>query len=359
MQSILNIGTLFSGAGAFEQSLNRLNIKHKILFACDNDKFVKKTYFSNYLIDENKWHDDVRDFNAKKFKYKLDILVGGSPCQSFSIAGKRAGLEDTRGTLFYEFARIVSECRPKMFIFENVKGMLTHDSGNTWRVVLEVFESLGYSFNWKLMNSKDYGIPQNRERVFIVGFRDKKKKYDFPNPIDLNQNLKAFLDDIVDFKYFMSDKGVKFVYNPMRIRKKYTQVNGDIILCQKANQQSNLHGDFVDYNKIKIDNVTFARIHLRSKIVNVKKGKLPQNNQSFIFKFFAKSGLVVRYPNLGKPPTHGLVRRLTPRECFRLMGFPENFKIVVSDQQAYRQSGNSIVVDVLIAILNKVDFKQL
>ena len=157
------VGTLFSGIGAIEHALQRLGIKHEIAFAGDIDPHVKRSYFANHPIDgEKTWHDDVTTFSAKKFRYKIDLLVGGSPCQSFSMVGKRAGLDDTRGTLFYDFARVVDECRPRVFIFENVRGLLNHDGGRTWEIILQVFDSLGYKVHAKTLNSRNYGIPQNR-----------------------------------------------------------------------------------------------------------------------------------------------------------------------------------------------------
>ena len=117
----IKVATLFSGIGAIEHSLKRLNLRHEIIFAGDIDKNCKASYFNNYDISDENWHEDVTIFNAKKYKNKVDLLVGGSPCQAFSMVGKRLGLEDTRGTLFYEFARIVDECKPKVFIYENVR----------------------------------------------------------------------------------------------------------------------------------------------------------------------------------------------------------------------------------------------
>ena len=143
----IRIGTLFSGIGAVEHAFKRLNLNTKIMFACDNDPFVEKSYLANYEIDKKNFYRDVDKtcLNAQKYKYKIDLLVGGSPCQSFSAIGARKGFEDTRGTLFYDFASVISECRPKIFIFENVKGLLSHDQGKTWARVQEVFEKdLGY-----------------------------------------------------------------------------------------------------------------------------------------------------------------------------------------------------------------------
>jgi len=358
MEQELRIGTVFSGSGAFEQALLRQNVNHKILFACDNDKYVKRSYLANYELDEKNFYGDIKELSAKRYRYKLDILVGGSPCQSFSIAGKRAGLEDVRGTLFYEYARIVSESRPKMFIYENVKGLLNHDSGNTWKVVKEVFDSLGYSLHHKILNSRDFGIPQNRERIFIIGFRKKNYKFVFPVGFPLKLIASSFLDSVIDAKYFLSDKGVAFVNDSFRLRKKYTQVNGEVILCQKANQQSNLHGDFIDHNKLTNNNI-FVRMHRRSRPTVFTNAPKYVKTIDYRYKYLKKSNTTVRYLKPVTSTKHNLIRRLTPRECFRLMGYCEDYKIVVSDQQAYKQAGNSIVVDVLIAILKNVDFESI
>jgi DNA (cytosine-5)-methyltransferase 1 len=128
---MLKIGTVFSGIGAFEQALDKLNINYKTLFACDNDRFVKQSYFANYDIDESRWYNDVFDINGKKYQGKIDLFVGGSPCQSFSAIGFREGLKDKRGLLIFEFVRLVKEIQPQVFIFENVKGLLTHNKGET------------------------------------------------------------------------------------------------------------------------------------------------------------------------------------------------------------------------------------
>ena len=140
---------MFSGIGAIEHAFERLGLKHEIVFACDNDAAVKKSYFANYHIDEKNWYDHAETLSekARKYEYKIDLLVGGSPCQSFSMVGNRGGLDDARGTLFYEFAKVIKESRPKVFIFENVKGMLSHDKGNTWKIIKKVFkDDLKYHF---------------------------------------------------------------------------------------------------------------------------------------------------------------------------------------------------------------------
>lgn len=163
----IRLATSFSGIGAIEHAFQRLGLNTDIVFAGDIDDKCKKSYFANYDIDEGRWHTDIHAFDATPFKGKVDIFVGGAPCQAFSMVGKRKGFEDTRGTLFREFARIVKECEPKVFIFENVKGLINHDKGNTWEVIRHTFEDYcGYQIFFKILNSKDYGIPQHRERIF-------------------------------------------------------------------------------------------------------------------------------------------------------------------------------------------------
>jgi DNA (cytosine-5)-methyltransferase 1 len=370
------IGTLFSGIGAIEHAFQRLGIKHRIAFAGDIDPFVKKSYLANHSLDEGAWHDDVTNFDATKFKNKIDILVGGSPCQSFSMVGKRAGLEDTRGTLFFDFARIVNECRPRVFIFENVRGLLSHDSGQTWRTIQDVFLSLGYDINTKTMNSKDYGIPQHRERIFVVGFKKKNPGFTFPDPINLEHTMQDFLEDFTDSKYYLGTKGVKFVTSSKNRLKRYTQINGDIALCEKANQQFNWHGDFVFEgvdSAIDSDEFVFNVNDVEEKYFlskKVKKYVLAGGTKNF--KTSKATDLPVARPLLQSMHKmhragvdnyvtyeRGKIRKLTPRECLRLMGFRDSFKIVVSDTQMYRQAGNSIVVDVLIALLKEIDITSL
>lgn len=170
----IRLGSLFSGIGAIEHALKRLNIKTEIQFASDIEPNCKKSYFANYEITEDRWCSDVHELDAKPYRYKVDLLVGGAPCQAFSLVGKRRGFDDTRGTLFREFARVVKECQPKVFIFENVRGMLNHNKGVTWDVIKKTFEDdLHYDIHFQVLNSRNYGIPQNRERLFCIGFRKR------------------------------------------------------------------------------------------------------------------------------------------------------------------------------------------
>ena len=288
------------------------------------------------------------------------------------MVGKRGGLEDTRGTLFFDFARIVNECRPRVFIFENVRGLLSHDSGQTWRTIQDVFMGLGYDINTKTMNSKDYGIPQHRERIFVVGFRKKNPGFTFPESINLEHTMQDFLEDFTESKYYLGTKGVKFVTSSKNRLKRYTQINGDIALCEKANQQFNWHGDFIFEgveSAIDSDEFVFNVNEVEEKYFlsrKVKKYVLAGGTKNF--KTSKATDLPVARPLLQSMHKmhragvdnyvtyeRGKIRKLTPRECLRLMGFRDSFKIVVSDTQMYRQAGNSIVVDVLMALLKQID----
>lgn len=370
----IKLATLFSGIGAIEYAFKRLNISTDIVFASDIDRFVKESYFANYDIDESRWYSDVHDIKGKKYKGKIDLLVGGSPCQSFSMVGKRRGLNDTRGTLFYEFARIVKESQPKVFIFENVKGLINHDKGNTFETIKATFDELGYTYYHQVLNAKDYGIPQHRERIFVVGFKNANVGFEFPKPISLEHKMQDFLEDYTESKYYLKEKGVKFVTSSKNRQKRYTQINGEIALCQKANQQFNWHGDFVFENSLEqdFDEFIFDVNHVEEKYyLSEKVRDYVLSSGTKNFKTTIKTDLEVARPLLQSMHkmhragvdnyvTHhkGRIRKLTPKECLRLMGFRDDFVQVVSDTQLYRQAGNSIVVDVLIAILKQMDITK-
>lgn len=348
----LKLATVFSGIGAIEHALQRMNIDTDIIFASDIDKFVKKSYFSNYNIDDDRWYDNVYDIDGKKYTNEIDLFVGGSPCQSFSLVGKQKGFDDNRGLLVYEFIRLIDEIKPKVFIFENVKGMLSNNKGETWKTIENNFKNLGYNIHFKVLNSKNYGIPQNRERLFIVGFKTKKD-FKFPEPIQLEITMQDLLEDAPNKKYFLPEKGVKFVTSDKNLRKRYTQIDGEIAICQKANQQFNWHGDFV-YQDLD-------KYFLSEKVQNYVLSTGTKN-----FKTKPKTDLEIARPllsTMAKMHRAGVdnyvtrgkkLRKLTPRECLRLMGFSDTFKIDVSDTQMYKQAGNSIVVDVLINLIDSI-----
>lgn len=405
MTNVIRLGTLFSGIGAIEQALILMNISHENVFACDNgelelkllskkeqkeydklkkiaryritpeeskrrselmkaesrliDKYAKKvadfsskkekrqfvddlyekhakginyvkqTYLANYDIDKDDFHLDVRFFDGRVYADRVDLMVGGSPCQTFSSNGKRGGFADTRGTLFHDYARIISEVHPKAFIFENVKGLLIHDDGNTWAVIKNTFRELNYKIYIRkddngeetaVLNALEYGIPQQRERIFLVGIRnDIKLKQDFcfPKPIELKKTNKDFLDNTVPAKYYLGQKGFDFVTtHPTR-----AQVGRSIQKCQKANQQFNWNGDFI------------------FEPLDKKKHTEEILNRAYVGSWQGQKGVIRMY---------------TPRECLRLMGFPDTFVMPHNDNIMWRQSGNSIVVNVLMAVVNEL-----
>jgi DNA (cytosine-5)-methyltransferase 1 len=369
----IRVGTMFSGIGAIEYALKRLKLNSEILFASDIDPFAKQSYFANYEISEENWYDDVHHIDGSRYKGKVDLLVGGSPCQSFSMVGKRKGFDDTRGTLFYEFARVIKESQPKVFIFENVKGLINHDNGNTFETIKATFDELGYKYYFQVLNAKNYGIPQHRERIFVVGFRDHSVQFSFPQPIELEHKMQDFLEDYTDSKYYLKEKGIKFVTSSKNRVKRYTQINGDIALCQKANQQFNWHGDFVfeEHDGSNFDEFLFDVNEVEEKYyLSDKVRDYVLSSGTKAFKTSIKTDLEVARPLLQSMHkmhragvdnyvTHtGRIRKLTPKECLRLMGFRDDFKQVVSDTQLYRQAGNSIVVDVLIALLKQMDITK-
>ena len=298
---MLRVGTLFSGIGAAEYALRKMGIEHQVLFAGDIDKYVKKAYFANYDMEQTEWHNDVTTFDATPYEGKVDILIGGSPCQSFSAVGNLQGFEDTRGTLFFEYARILNECKPQAFIFENVKNILYHDGGKTFNIILETFKSLGYKVTYKVLNAIDYGIPQVRNRVFVVGFKDHNINYNYPDPKPLNLTVQDLLEEKADSKYFLNQG---FLDNYVFVQ------------CGTWNRHP------------KVDKPIASTL-------TTKMGTLRATQDNY-------------------QTQDGRIRKLTPREGLRLMGFGDDFNIVCSDTQTYKQVGNSIVVDVIGAVLEEI-----
>ena len=328
---------------------------------------VKASYTANYNINEDDFHWNIAFLDGKQYAGKVDLFVGGSPCQSFSFVGKQRGLDDTRGTLFYEYARLIDEIRPKVFIYENVRAVTSHDGGKTWEKMQQVFSELDYSFSWKVLNARDYGVPQNRERLFVVGFRNDlnlDNAFSFPEAVELKKKMQDFLLDNAPGGYFLPEKGVDFVTSEKNLSKRFTQIDGEVQLCQKKNQQFNWHGDFVfqseeDAEKNHIPDL--EKYYLSEKVI---KYVLSTGTKNFYSK--PETDLEVARPLLttmhkmhragvdNYVTTDGRLRKLTPRECLRLMGFSDSFKIVVSDTSMYQQAGNSIVVDVLIHIMEQI-----
>lgn len=214
---MIKVGTFCSGIGSPEEALKELEVEHEVVFACERDKYAKQTYLANHRA--NQMFDDMTTMDMGQEGLYSDVVIAGIPCQSFSLAGKRLGELDPRGLLFYNFYDYVQKQQPKYFIIENVKGLLS--TGTVFANWLELLgqsvnnqynminheDSLMYNIHWTVLNSKDFGVPQNRERVFIIGIRnDLPNNFRFPIGFPLTKRLKDILEPVVDEKYYLSDK---------------------------------------------------------------------------------------------------------------------------------------------------------
>lgn len=355
----LQVATIFSGIGAAEFALKRLNIPHDIVFACDNgeidfvedeDKmhaelreiknlndrkayirskiparktnFVMKSYMANYDIDPDDYYFNVRFLEGNEYRNKVDLFVGGSPCQSFTLLGYQKGLEEARGTLFYEFARLVDEIQPKAFIYENVQGLIKHDKGHTWEVVQRVFESLGYKLHYQVLDAVNYGIPQKRRRIFVVGFKEGGQEFKFPVEKQLHFSLQDFLLENAPDGHVVANNGK--------------------ITIEKANGN--------------VPEKYFLSDRILPGIMSEGTGGFsmtPEIDLKIARPLMSTMHKMHRAGEDNYVTTNGKIRRLAPRECLRLMGFTDDFKIAVSDTQMYKQAGNSVVVDVLMELITE------
>lgn len=306
---------LFAGLGGFRIALE--NNGGKCVFSSEIDKYARETYKNNFGEEPS---GDIIQIKSEEIP-NHDIICAGFPCQPFSIAGKRLGFEDARGTLFFEVARIIKDKRPKAFILENVAGIVSHDNGNTLSTILSILKDLEYSVVWKVLNAKDYGIPQNRNRWYCVGvdtriFSELSEKDIFPN----KTKLTAFISDFIE-------ENVGQSYNVSEIAKKNmeTHINNFI---QKARVKENQP---IIANNIRPSKVSFSATGI-SPCLTAKMGT-GGNNVPVIY-------------NLG--------RKLTEKECLRIMGFPISYKIRANYSQSYKQLGNSVVVKLIEQIAKKL-----
>ena len=372
---VIKVGTVFSGIGSPEQALIRLNVPHKLMFACDNgeriiscdykvefekvkslssakekreyvDKlyadrtrqtnYVQRSYLANYAVEDNNFYQDVILLDGSDFENKVDLFVGGSPCQSFSIAGARGGFEDTRGTLFFEYCRLVNEIKPEVFIYENVYGVLTHDKGSTWKTMQNVFSELGYYFSWQILDARDFGIPQGRRRLFVVGFKNKEcfERFSFPEKINLEDCPLPTMQSMLEEN--MAEGSMQSVEGQLRqIDEKKGEPEERYYLSQKL----------VDY---VLAPGTKNFMHHDAK-TDLPIARALVKNMGNTYR-----ASVNNYVHTNTKAGRGRLRHLTMREVHRLMGYPDSYNIVVSKAQAYRQAGNSIVVDVMMNIEKQI-----
>lgn len=293
---------LFAGIGGIRRPFQKLG--GTCVFSSEIDKFAIKTYEANWGETPS---GDITKIDACDIP-DFDILLAGFPCQAFSIAGKRKGFSDTRGTMFFEVERILEYHKPKCFMLENVKGLLSHDKGNTFKTMKEILEKkLNYKIFYKVLNAKDFGVPQNRERIIIVGFKNKSIEFDFPEPTGIATKLGDILEKNVDDKYTISDK----IWASHKRRKEKHRAKGNGFGYSLFN-----------------DNSPYT---------------------STISARYYKDGSEILIEQKDKNP-----RKLTPREAARLQGFDDDFKLVVSDMQCYKQFGNSVPTKMIEAVANKV-----
>ena len=309
---------LFAGIGGFHQAMS--NYGATCVFASEWDKYAAETYSVNYNINPN---GDITKFHESAIP-EHDILCGGFPCQAFSISGKQKGFEDARGTLFFDIARIVKYHQPKLLFLENVRNFERHDGGNTLKVVLKTLDELGYSVFYDVLNASDFELPQNRERIYLVCFRKDLtiNRFEFPKPTLKKVALINFLET--------QPKDVKIIDRPdIKINKTYAPIK-------------NIFGEIELPNK-----------PIQVGIVNKGgQGERIYDPYGHAITLSAYGGGIGSKTGLYK--IGNTIRKLTPRECARIQGFPDTFKIVSSPSQAYKQFGNSVAVNVLKAILKKV-----
>ena len=424
---MLRVGSDFSGVGAFNQALKRLGVEYKEVFACDMDKFARETFIHNYGEPE---YYPTNVYDREIPSESLDIYMTSPPCQAFSLAGKRLGKDDKRGILFFNSHEFIQVNKPRFFIFENVRGLLSDDGGRTFQewinmlggksvngvpVLFPYDESVPYHLYWQVLNAKNHGVPQNRERVFLIGIRDDvDNRFQFPREEHLTKRLKDVLEEEVFEKYYLSEKMVEYVsssgtkdfyYKPEFLSNEseyakpittkqvyragttnYIKVKSNLekyYLSEKMingftkhNENHNEKGTgfiFEPKNENDIaaclranaalcptDNTIKIEYKIKRLNQTLQKHKLP--NKEVIIDSYNQSiheeSICISTRINASSCTHlwdtKRIRRLTPRECFRLMDFPDTFTWPVSDSQAYKQAGNSIVVNVLYKILKNL-----
>lgn len=291
---------LFAGIGGIRLGFE--SIGAKCVYSSEWDKFAQKTYEANF---GERPKGDITLIDEKSIP-TFDALLAGFPCQPFSNAGLKMGFEDTRGTLFFHIVRILKYHKPKIVFLENVKGLKSHDKGNTFKVIQKSLEEMGYTVYSQVLNAKDFGIPQNRERIYIIGFLDNVN-FVFPNPLHQKVKLGDILERDVDEKYTISDK----LWAGHQRRKKDHAAKGNGFGYSLFDENS------------------------------------PYS--STISARYYKDGSEILIKQHNKNP-----RKITPREAARLQGFPDSFKIIVSDNQAYKQFGNSVCIPVIKAISDQI-----
>ena len=320
---------LFAGIGGFRLGMEAAG--HECVGFCEIDKFARASYKAIHDTEgEIELHDitEVSDDTIRGIGH-VDIICGGFPCQAFSIAGARRGFEDTRGTLFFEIARFASILRPRLLFLENVKGLLNHDRGNTFEVILSALDELGYDVEWQVLNSKNFGVPQNRERVFIVGhLRGERTRRIFP----LSSTSKQV------------DKHQVQSTNTLTTRYPNSQGVGSYIIESEQKKIKIKEATSQGYAEAEVG----GSVNLSHPNSKTRRGR--------VGKQIANTLLTGESQGVVEPDFR--IRKLTPRECWRLQGFPDwafdKAQEVNSNSQLYKQAGNSVTVNVIEAIAREL-----
>ena len=297
---MVKIVDLFAGIGGIRLGVEQAFGSIDCVFTSEIDKYAVTTYKANFK--DSHIFGDIKQVDENDVP-NHDILLAGFPCQPFSQAGLKKGFTDTRGTLFFDIERILIAKQPKAFLLENVKQLKGHDKGRTFQTIIDHLNNAGYKVFYEILKARDFGLPQNRERIYIVGFLDHSINFEFPKPMNISTRVGDILDDVVDEKYTISDK----LWIGHKRRKELNKLNGKGFGYSLFNKES------------KYANTISARYY--------------------------KDGSEILIEQENKNP-----RKLTPREAARLQGFPEEYVIPVSDAQAYKQFGNSVCVPVVKAI---------
>lgn len=309
----------FAGIGGIRLGFEQAEFD--CVFSNEIDPYCCITYKENFGDDPK---GDITKLNPSDIKPEFDVFVGGFPCQAFSIAGRKLGFEDTRGTLFFDIVKILKDKNPKAFLLENVKNLKSHDKGKTFATILNVLENdLKYNVAVKILNAKDFGVAQNRERVYIVGFRKDvfSEKFEFPESTNDKKVLKDILEKNVPIKYFISKKRLE----GMKRHK-----------ARHAAKGNGFGYGVLDPNDVSKTIVIGGMGRERNLVVDTDSYLKHKKDPAF------------------KDKNTEAIRYLTPREYARLQGFPEEYKIPVSNAQAYKQFANAVAVPVIKEIAKKM-----
>lgn len=376
---MIKLRTLFSGIGSPEIALRELGIDYEVMDFCEIDKYAAKSYSAVHGVDESKNLGDVTKVWGRNLPY-ADLMVWGFPCQDISVAGKQRGIQEgaTRSGLYYEGFRILKETMPKYSIIENVKNLVGKKFKENFNSMLEDIESIGYNNYWKVLNAKDYGIPQNRERVFIISIRKDvdNGKFTFPEGFDNGLRLKDLLEDEVDEKYYISQEKTEKPISQIKDKEISNSIRcgghgsidrhqWDMACVQLGSFDKEDINDNERQRRVYSDEGVSPTILARTgneKILTVERtplkfldrnGKKTDGNYAFCVDTAQTGGIKEHLDN----GSHR-IRKLTPKECWRLMGFKdtdfEKAAQVNSNSQLYKQAGNSIVSDVLYHIFDSL-----